>query len=324
MNRLVAYRAIEGISQTDLAKMLKVTPQMVSLVESGRRSFTGDLSALGYDNLRLAIPDMSEPLHRQRASTSVAARRRAQELLRLAGEVFRELRERTERVPTIALEPTASPVDPDEIDDLALDARCMLQHEPTGPIQNLTSAVERAGVCVVPIVGLEGIDGISSWVDGIPVIGLNPNVPGDRFRLSLGHELGHLLFHKRKTDASEGEANRFSSALLFPREQYEAVLPERPQLRDFVGLKSSWGVSVAALVYRAHELNIIDDQRFRSLQIQMSRWRRNEPGRFAPTHGELFRRLIDINGGADSVSLQLGVNRKHLHDISTWSHLRAT
>ena len=71
----------------------------------------------------------------------------------------------------------------------------MLDHEETGPIQNLTAAAERAGICLIPIVGLPGIDGLSSWVNGVPVIGVSPNIPGDRFRFTLAHEIGHLLMH---------------------------------------------------------------------------------------------------------------------------------
>ncbi|TQK73347.1 ImmA/IrrE family metallo-endopeptidase [Nocardioides sp. SLBN-35] len=321
MNRLRSYRMIEGIAQDQLGELLGLSPQMISAVEGGRRSFNGDLAPLGYSNDRLELPDMSEPLHRQRASTKVATRKRAKELIRLAGEVFGELRERTAGAPDLMLRPGAAPISLDDLDDLALDVRYSLRHEESGAIRNLTSLVERAGVCLVPIVGL-GVDGLSSWVGDVPVIGLAPNVPGDRFRLTLGHELAHLLFHKRPTATTEHEANRFASNLLFPQSEFEEQMPDRPQLRDFVALKSSWGVSVAALVYRAHDLEIIDDSRYRALQIQMSKWRRNEPGQFNPVHGELMSRLIETNGGTAAVAKDLGVNPKHLAELGNWSHLR--
>lgn len=322
MNRLRSFRMIEGLSQEQLGELLDLSPQMISAIEGGRRTFAGDLTPLGYSNERFEIPEMSEPLHRQRASTLVAARKRAQELLRLAGEVFSELRDRTGRSPELTLEPLASPTSTDELYDLATDVRYSLRHEQAGPIRNMTAQVERAGVCVVPIVGLDGVDGLSSWVNGVPVIGLAPNVPGDRIRLTLGHELAHLLLHKRPGATIENEANTFASALLFPQGEFEAQVPDRPQLRDFVALKSAWGVSVAALVYRAHDLDYIDDKRYRALQIQMSKWRRNEPASFAPVHGELMNRLIVANGGVESVSNDLGVRRQHLQELSNWSHLR--
>lgn len=322
MNRLRSFRMLEGISQEQLGDLLGLSPQMISAIEGGRRSFTGDLAPLGYANDRFDIPEMSEPLHRQRASTKVAARKRAQELLRLAGEVFRELRDRTERSPDLALEPLTTPTSLDDLEDLAFDVRYSLRHEQAGPIRNLTAMVERAGVCVIPIVGLDGVDGLSSWVNGVPVIGLSPTVPGDRFRLTLGHELAHLLVHKSPSATTEHEANRFATHLLFPQGEFEAQMPDRPQLRDFVALKSSWGVSVAAMVYFAHDLDYLDDQRYRALQIQMSKWRRSEPAYFAPVYGELLNRLIQTNGGPESVSANLGVNRKHLQELCNWSHLR--
>lgn len=322
MNRLRAYRDLEGLNQHGLGEVLGLSPQMVSAVESGRRPFNGDLRALGYGPDRLALPDMSEPLHRHRASTPAAAKKRAHELLRLAGEVFAELRDRTERAPEVLLDRYPPPPNLDAIEDLAVEVRWMLGHEQAGPIQNLTSAVERAGVCLIPIVGLPGIDGLSAWVNSVPVIGLSTAVPGDRFRFSLAHELGHLLFHARRTDYTEPQANRFSGALLFPQAEFDAAMPDRPHLRHFVSLKSSWGLAVSALVYRAHELGYVDDARYRALQIQMSKWRKSEPGEFSPVHGQLFARLVDINGGHTVVASSLGVNEQHLRDLTNWSHLR--
>lgn len=65
-----------------------------------------------------------------------------------------------------------------------------------------------------------------------------------------------------------------------------------------------------------------NDRRYRALQIQMSKWRRNEPASFAPVNAELMNRLIHANGGLDSVAREFGVNRKHLQELSNWSHLR--
>ena len=323
MNRLRAYRDIEGLSQQELSDKLGLSPQMVSAIESGRRPFGGDLRKLGYGPDRLQLPDMSEPLHRHRTSTTATSKKRAKELLRLAGEVFAELRDRTDRAPALLLDRYPPPTDFDALEELAIEVRCSLGFDETGPIQNLTAAVERAGVCIVPIVGLKGIDGLSAWVNDVPVIGVSPSVPGDRFRFTLGHELAHLLFHSRRAEYTEGEANRFSGALMIPRSPFDAAMTERPQLRDFIALKSSWGVAVSALVYRAHELDYIDDARYRSLQIQMSKWRRSEPGAFQPAVGQLMGRLTEVNGGTAAVAAALEVNERHLASLTNWSHLRA-
>lgn len=323
MNRLRSYRDIEGISQEELGKLLGISSQMVSAIESGRRFFSGDLTAIGYSNDRFEIPDMSEPLHRQRASTTMTSRKRARELMRLAGEVFGELRNRTEGAPRTAIERLPAPTTPEELEECVAEVRFLLRQEASGPIRNLTAAIERAGVCIVPIVGLDGIDGLSSWVGDVPVIGISVTIPGDRFRLTLGHELAHLLIHVKPGTDIEAEANRFAGILLFPSTEFDEQIPERPQLRDFVNLKSSWGVSAAALVYRAHEFDYIDDDRYRALQIQMSKWRKAEPASFAIVPGELTKRLVAANGGSREVAKSIGVNQRHLVELCNWSHLRA-
>jgi Zn-dependent peptidase ImmA (M78 family) len=148
------------------------------------------------------------------------------------------------------------------------------------------------------------------------VIGVAPAVPGDRFRLTLSHEVAHLVLHARKTELAEREANRFAGALLFPADDFDLAMTARPLLSDFIALKSAWGISVAALVYRAHELGYVDDSRYRALQIQMAKWRKNEPGTFEPAHGQLLPRLVELNGGVDAGAADLGVNPRRRSNTS--------
>jgi Zn-dependent peptidase ImmA (M78 family)/transcriptional regulator with XRE-family HTH domain len=323
VNRLRSYRFIEDINQEELGRRLGISTPMVSAIESGRRAMSVDLTQLGYSPERFDIPDMSEPLHRTRASTKVASKKRAQELLRLAGEVFSELREVTDRAPRTTLERLQTPPESlDDVEDWATEIRYMLQHEESGPIRNLTASVERAGVCIVPLTALPGIDGLSAWVNDVPVIGISTSIPGDRFRFTLAHEVMHLTAHRRPTDYTESEANRFAGALLISRSDLDAALPPHPQLRDFINLKSSWGIAASALVYRAHELGHLNDKRYRALQIQMSKWRKSEPGTFAPAFGQLLSKLIEVNEGVEKVASKLGLNKAHLAQLTNWSHLR--
>ncbi len=328
MNRLRAYREIEQISQAELASLLGVSGALVSQIEAGgRRADNLDWEVLGYAPRRLVLPAMSDPMHRHRASTRIASLKRARELLRLAGEVFGELAAKTPRSPSNLLDRFPSPHGDEDVTRFARDTRRnVLGTEDAGPIRNLTAAVERAGICMVPLPELPGIDGISAWVEDQPVIGIAPAVPGDRFRLTLGHELGHLAMHRRPGPMIEDEANRFSTVLLMSDEEFDEALPDRPTLKDFLAIKANWGLSVASLIYRAHHhADRLDEARYKSLQIQMSqRWAKvDEPGRFEPVHGQLFAKLVDANGGVATVAEDLGVKESHLRSLVTWRHLRA-
>jgi len=325
MERLRAFRHLEGLTQKEMGDLIGIPHQSISHVEAGRRQLLEpDVTATGYSAERFGqLPPMSEPLHRQRASTREASRKRAKELLRLAGELFSDLSARTPRSPRMYVETLPAPMSLDEVEDRAVEVRVgVLRHEETGKISNVTSAVERAGVCLVPIAGLAGVDGLSSWVDGQPVIGLEPQQPGDRFRFTLLHELGHLTMHRTKSDVTEDEANRLAGAVLLPESDFDIAMQGTPTISDFVELKKQWGISVAALVYRARELGYVDDQRYRSLQIQMSKWRRNEPAKFDAAHGQLLPKLVELNGGIATVARETGINPEHIREVTQWSGLR--
>ena len=325
MERLRAFRHLEGLTQKEMGDLLRIPHQSISHAEAGRRQLIEpDVSATGYSTERFGrLPSMSEPLHRQRASTREATRKRAKELLRLAGELFTELSSRTPRSPRMHVETLAPPMSLHEVEDRATELRVgVLRHEETGRIANVTSAVERAGVCLVPIVGLAGVDGLSSWVDGQPVVGLDPQQPGDRFRFTLLHELGHLTMHRSKSDVTEDEANRLAGAVLIPESDFDLAMEGSPTISDFIELKKHWGMSVAALVYRARELGYVDDHRYRSLQIQMSKWRRIEPAMFDAAHGKLLPKLVELNGGVSKVSREMGINPAHIKEVTQWSGLR--
>ncbi len=337
MSRLASYRHLEGINQAELAERIGVSVQRISEVERGVRAPAFDLSPLGYTESRLGfVPDMTEPLHRHYTRTRETSKKRAKEIVRLGGEVFAELRRDTKLSVRLEREVSSIERDIDDVEQLAAEVRLsMLDVEEAGPIRNLTAAAERAGVAIVPVRELAGdleartIDGLSSWVDGQPAIGLDPDVPGERFRFSLAHELGHLVMHARRHDYTEDEANRFAGALLIPRDTLEYALRETavPTLSDFLHLKSSLGMSVAALIYRARDLNLITAERFRSLQIQKSTaWgRRNEPNDSPVVPAGLLRKMIERRGGSAAVVAELGIPTQHLALLTDWSrrpHLR--
>ena len=296
---------------------------MVSKVENGWLLPKFDLQKLGYESSKLEVAEMTEPLHRQRASTPVASRNRAKELLRLAGEAFVGLRGRMQH----HLEPLGPARSDEEIADIALEVRTWaFKQEENAPIKNLTKAVENAGVCLVPLTGLKGIDGLSSWVDKQPVIGLKIDVPGDRFRLTLAHELGHLVLHTPSREQAEPEANRFAAALLIPDEEFAGgieAMEGRLTIRNFLKMKGVWGVSASALIYRAFHSGYLSDRSYRSLQIQMSKWRKNEPASFDIIPGTLLPELVEANGGVERCGEMLGLNPGHLSMVLDWRRLRA-
>ncbi len=175
------------------------------------------------------------------------------------------------------------------IEELAADVRAMLRLGP-GPINDVIRTIERAGVIVVRMSGIdEKIDAFSVPYADRPVIVLGSD-KGDacRSRMDACHEVAHLVAHSRVVEGDktcESEANALGGALLLPRATLE------PELRDLeltvprlVELKMRWGASIAALLHRAQLFGVIEPHRYLQWMKYSSTkgWRRpnGEPGNF--------------------------------------------
>ncbi|MEJ7741253.1 MAG: helix-turn-helix transcriptional regulator [Nocardioidaceae bacterium] len=175
VNRLRAYRMIEGASQEDLSgELLAISPQMVSAIEAGRRGFAGDLALIGYasepvrssDDVRTAPPPacLDQGCRTEaRPGTSTA---RGGGIPRVVGP--------HPRLPEgLTLGPLPDPISLDELDDVALDVRYLLRHEQSGPIRN-PDVARRAGgrLPSCPSSALTEWTACPRGSTGVPVVGL--------------------------------------------------------------------------------------------------------------------------------------------------------
>jgi Zn-dependent peptidase ImmA (M78 family) len=153
---------------------------------------------------------------------------------------------------------------------------------PSGPIENLTAAVERAGIVVMySPMGGSAVSGVTVSVPGLlPMVVLNSDQPADRSRFTLAHELGHLVMHHFPNPNMEVEANEFASALLMPKNEITIALRgRRIDMATLAALKPEWRVSMQAILYRAQSLGLIEKQKAAWLwrKFAMDRLKMREP-----------------------------------------------
>lgn len=154
---------------------------------------------------------------------------------------------------------------------------------PDGPIKNITATLESAGIVIIPCdFQTRSMDATSLRLAEMPpVIFINKNVPGDRWRFTLGHELAHLVMHDIPHEFIEDEADEFASEFLVPEGDIKAQFSRLPNLRlqDLANLKMYWKVSMAMLIKRAHSLGFLTDNQNRYLWMSMSKlgYRTKEP-----------------------------------------------
>jgi Zn-dependent peptidase ImmA (M78 family)/DNA-binding XRE family transcriptional regulator len=165
-----------------------------------------------------------------------------------------------------------------------------------GPIDSLVEIIEKAGgVIVLAQFGTDLLDGISFRSENMPpLFFMNKDVPGDRFRFSLAHELGHIVMHTipDEDQKMEQEAHRFAAAFLMPPSDIKPYLKE-VKLSSLGRVKSYWRVSIKALIKRAHDLHMITDNYYKILNINYNKsFAEGEPVEIPVEQPSLLKEMV--------------------------------
>jgi Zn-dependent peptidase ImmA (M78 family)/DNA-binding XRE family transcriptional regulator len=342
--RLRLAREDAGLRKNELAEAVGVSPAAISQFESGRaapRQATLSAIALacGFPASFFAIDgrptkprDMDEPFFRSLRSTRQWERREAQAKATLVWRVSNELESYVE-FPEVAID--AIPVDDDTrpraIEEIAAEIR-RRWGMPEGPAGNIVRLVEARGAIASRVrPRSERVDAFSQRMEGRPVVMLwSTKQDAARSRFDAAHELGHLIMHPDPEPGNktmERQAHAFAASFLMPADQVADELPVRaPTKRDqghLLALKRTWGISVAAIFYRARQLNRISPEGHRNAMIRLSDWgwRRDEPGDLGPVEQPtLLRRGLDLVADAagtpeDRIADALGISIDRLQEI---------
>ncbi len=167
---------------------------------------------------------------------------------------------------------------------------------PRGPIKNLVKVIEDAGIFVIPIrINNPDFDGTFylNEKNDFALIIINANVPNDRFRFNLAHELGHLIMHRLPSPNCEKEAHEFASAFLMPAKDIGEDLAGIC-FWDLLQLKEKWRVSMQAIAYRAKSLNKINEEQYESIWklINYHGYRKNEPAANIPNEKPVMLKYL--------------------------------
>ncbi|GAP09958.1 predicted Zn peptidase [Bellilinea caldifistulae] len=170
----------------------------------------------------------------------------------------------------------------EQVEDVALSLR-ESWNLGLDPIENLTQVLEDQGIKVGLVSGFEHFDSCTFMADGIPVIVSKAELPGDRQRFNLGHELGHLILDIKEELDPEPACHRFVGAFLVPAQAVRFELGSRRttlDMNELYLLKHKYGMSMQAWIFRAKELGIISENAATRLfhRFRANGWHRQEPG----------------------------------------------
>ena len=200
-------------------------------------------------------------------------------------------------------------------------------------INNLIEILEENKIKVIEIDAPEGFDGLSGFANGkTPIIVLNKNFDSERKRLTALHELGHLLLN---FDTSINEKrierfyNLFANEMLISKEVFiQKIGMNRKDisLQELQDIQLQFGISIDALMYKAKELNIITDARYRTFcikknqtkrfkeEVEKSRYKQEESNRFVRlVYRALASEIISISKASSLLNIPVNAIRNQLN-----------
>ena len=300
--RVRTLRVANDMSQTTLARALGgETNSLISKIETGRlRPTSEQLDQIAAvldctpEYLLTPVPEVISTRPWLRAYADAPAK--TVQAAMADNEIAYEWAERASlrRLPDAIPDLSDDAEDPAVIEAYAREVRDTLGLDTEQPVRNAIRAAEKLGCVVLPLADELGRHlGISQYINSVPHIRVSrarANVPGDRQRFTVAHELGHLGLHAGSpppTSADdarrlEAQAHRFAGAFLTPEEPLLEDLESlggRVTLATLQELKSHWGVAIKMLVVRLRQLDRISSDQATSLYKQISKrgWNTGEP-----------------------------------------------
>lgn len=325
-NRIRQARELARLTQTQLAEAIGVKQAAIAQFESGTSQPTEiTLEAIARE-LEFPVPffqkedppnfPLGSLLFRKHTTVAAIDRSEVHRIGQLEYELAASLAQKVRIKPAfnlsqINLEQIERSYTPTQfIKEAAIATRSLFGFAPDQPIPNLIRTVEKTGAFVLLLPKhFDKCDAYSHWVsvDGSsmtasnkqPIIVLSNGFPGDRMRFTVAHELGHLILHQNlkwiSTDV-EDEANTFAQEFLLPEEIMRQQIESPVTLISLARLKLVWGVSIHALIMRAHSLGLITDRRKGVLFSQLSSegWRKDEPLQLLQERPRVLRQLAEV------------------------------
>lgn len=156
---------------------------------------------------------------------------------------------------------------------------------PRGPVPSVVDLIEGAGgIVILSNFGTALLSCISFRSEGLPpLFFMNREVPGDRFRVHLAQELGHIVMHTLPADDSkmQEEARRFADAFLMPAADVKPYLIDA-KMASLGRIKAYWKVPIKSLLERTYDLKLITDSQYKIYKAQYTKFFKQGEGDTVP------------------------------------------
>jgi Zn-dependent peptidase ImmA (M78 family)/transcriptional regulator with XRE-family HTH domain len=191
----------------------------------------------------------------------------------------------------------------------AKSVRKMLNLTDQDPVYSVPKTLEAFGIRVIEVPTGEAIDGLAAVFGKERVVVLARGLDGDRTRLNAAHEFGHIVAGdvEAETEVPEAHARafEFGACLLMPPIVLKRAI-QRQSMVHLVEMKKHYGVSLAAMIYRAEKCGFLSQSEAKAIWIEFAKrgWRQSEPGLVSPDRALRFEVLFERAEKLKKVTLE--------------------
>jgi Zn-dependent peptidase ImmA (M78 family)/DNA-binding XRE family transcriptional regulator len=291
--RLKEVREARKMTQEELAQKIDITRASISAYEKGLKyPSVGIVTQLSKElNIPMSYLQNERPIrcnritplsYRKKSRTSQAVQNQMSRLEEWLEDIYSVYSTYID-FPEVNFLP-AEPLDyeklsEDDIENIAGELRAQWGMG-LGPITNLTDFLEANGIIIGRAFLDSDVEAVSLWRSKRPHILVNKIITACvRIRMSLAHELGHLVLHRlvneedyedeKKHQLMEKQASYFAGAFLFPRQSFCKEF-HSTRFDALLILKRRWLVSMGAIIMRAKNLDIVNENNVTSFYKQLS------------------------------------------------------
>jgi len=181
------------------------------------------------------------------------------------------------------------------------------------PVPSVTWLCEDKGLRLIRLERVPDFDGMAGYYAGSPFVAIASDLPNDRIRFTLLHELAHILGWRKDQEQlghNEKACHAFASEFLLPEEVLRRELSGRVRhsiaIPELLQLKEKFGISMQAVLFRANAAGILTDSGYRAILREFGArgWRKDEPGSVPGSERPLrFERLLFRAIAEDAISM---------------------
>lgn len=319
------YRLKKGMSMKELAEACGVSPMAISNYESGKRNPDMDMMKKLALALGIRVTDFLDSRNEELSFRHCEFRKQTA-LSKMQQEFIRESVEEYfgrffNAVACLGGDPLPTPPTCYVLErsgDSEKDARQLRSYlglPEKGPIDELIGILENRGILVLELeIDNDHFSGMNGFVNDYPYVIINKNMPPERKRTTILHELSHLMFIWDKDEdekRQEKEATAIAGAALISRDDLfrELGIHKSAVTKDMVLVCQEYGISMYLLVKRASLVGIVSDSVAKDFYIRANKakWKKEEPRRVRSVEEPmLFKQLVYRAVNEAGISIQKG------------------